>query len=211
MRLTSLMIPAFVILLGISSGCSERQFGEPDEMPRHVSRIEMQSVLEYLASDLLEGRAPGTRGGELAEEYVRSLLKSYDIPPYGGDYFQEFTLSGFTTTELTVEANGVSLAFRDEAVGSFTGTGSAVDLTGPAVFVGFGIKSSEYVHGFLQGSGTSAPAVIMRMFFGKCTHRTRQIGVFTEIVIDPLEAKLEIFCFFLHFCQGKITADFNLR
>ena len=142
MKRTGMLI--LLILFTLSISCSERQFGVPDDTPRNVSRLEMQSVVEYLASDLLEGRAPGTRGGELAEEYIRSLLKSYDIGPYQGEYFQEFALSGFTTTDLTVEANGVTLAFREDAVGSFTRTGPEFSLSGPAVFVGFGIKTDTW-------------------------------------------------------------------
>ncbi len=137
-------ILTIMIIIAMSLSCSEREFGIVDDTPREVSKLEMQSVIEYLASDLLEGRAPGTRGGELAEEYIRSLLKSYDIEPYRGEYFQEFALSGFVTTELKVEANGVTLAFGDDAVGSFTSSDSGFDITGRAIFVGFGIKSDTW-------------------------------------------------------------------
>ncbi len=131
-------------LLVSSLACSEREFGVADGAPREVSKLEMQSIVEYLSSDLLEGRAPGTRGGELAEEYIRSLLKSYDIEPYQGEYFQEFALSGFITTDLVVEANGVTLAFRDDVVGSFTRVDPEFDISGPAVFVGFGISTGTW-------------------------------------------------------------------
>ena len=43
--------------------------------PNRPTKPEMQSVLEFLSSDAMEGRAPGTRGGELAESYVRSLFQ----------------------------------------------------------------------------------------------------------------------------------------
>ena len=152
---------ALMLILALS--CSERQFGVPDDMPREISRLEMQSIVEYLASDLLEGRAPGTRGGELAEEYVRSLLKSYDIGPYQGEYFQEFALSGFTTTDLTVEANGVTLRFREDAVGSFTRTDAEFSLSGPAVFVGFGIKSAAWSWDDYKDADVAGKVVICRV------------------------------------------------
>ena len=142
MKRTGILI--LLILLNLLISCSEREFGIADDTPREVSRLEMQSIIEYLSSDLLEGRAPGTRGGELAEEYIRSLLKSYDIGPYQGEYFQEFALSGFVTTGLTIEANGITLAFRDDAVGSFIRTDEEFDITGRAVFVGFGIRSDTW-------------------------------------------------------------------
>ncbi len=151
------------LMLVLAFSCSERQFGVPDDMPREISRLEMQSIVEYLASDLLEGRAPGTRGGELAEEYVRSLLKSYDIGPYQGEYFQEFALSGFTTTDLTVEANGVTLRFREDAVGSFTRTDAEFSLSGPAVFVGFGIKSDAWSWDDYKDADVAGKVVICRV------------------------------------------------
>ncbi len=154
---------AFAIIFMFSISCSEREFGIADDTPREVSKLEMQSVIEYLASDLLEGRAPGTRGGELAEEYIRSLLKSYDIGPYQGEYFQEFALSGFVTSDLTVEANGVTLAFRDDVVGSFTRTDPEFDISGPAVFVGFGIKTDTWSWDDYKDVDVAGKVVICRV------------------------------------------------
>ena len=161
MKRTGILI--LLILLNLSISCSEREFGVPDDMPREVSRLEMQSIIEYLASDLLEGRAPGTRGGELAEEYIRSLFKSYDIGPYQGEYFQEFALSGFTTTDLMVEANGVEFAFRDDAVGSFTRTDPEFNITGRAVFVGFGIKSDAWSWDDYKDADVAGKVLICRV------------------------------------------------
>jgi Zn-dependent M28 family amino/carboxypeptidase len=158
----TLIIIALAALLA-AGACDEREFGTPDDTPREISRIEMQSVVEYLGSDLLEGRAPGTRGGELAEEYCRSLLKSYDIGPYGDGYFQEFTLAGFRTTDLEVEANGVTLAFLDDAVGSWTRTDPEFDITGRAVFVGFGIKSDAWDWDDYKDVDVSGKIVICRV------------------------------------------------
>ncbi len=161
MRKTKTAMLVLMLVLAIS--CSERQFGMPDDTPRNISRLEMQSVIEYLASDLLEGRAPGTRGGELAEEYIRSFFKSCDIGPYQGEYFQEFALSGFTTTDLTVEANGVTLQFREDAVGSYTRTDPDFDISGPAVFVGFGIKSDAWSWDDYKDADVAGKIVICRV------------------------------------------------
>ena len=156
-------LTVLLILIVLSFSCSEREFGVAGDTPREVSKLEMQSVVEYLASDLLEGRAPGTRGGELAEEYIRSLFKSYDIEPWQGDYFQEFALSGFVTTYLRVEANGVTLAFHEDAVGSFTRTEPEFDINEPAVFVGFGIKSDTWSWDDYKDVDVAGKVVICRV------------------------------------------------
>ena len=109
-----------------------------------ATRRQIQSVIEYLGSDHLEGRAPGTRGGELAEEYMRSVFKLLDFEPYGEDYFQEFTLTGYLTRELRIEAGGTELRVGEDVVGTYTGDAAAFELSGGAVFAGYGIVSEGW-------------------------------------------------------------------
>ena len=109
-----------------------------------ISKRQIQSTMEFLALDHLEGRAPGTRGGELAEHYVKSVYKLLDIEPYGDDYFQEFTLEGFILRDLSMEANAVRLGFKDDIVGSYVRNQKTFSLTGDAVFAGFGIVSDAW-------------------------------------------------------------------
>ena len=47
----------------------------------YISKEDIRAHIEFLASDLLEGRAPGTSGGELAEDYVRSVYRMYGFEP----------------------------------------------------------------------------------------------------------------------------------
>ena len=64
-----------------------RPVEEPDGYKIGFSSIdshEALSLLSFLASDLLEGREPGTRGHQLAGEYAASLLDLWKIRP-GGD------------------------------------------------------------------------------------------------------------------------------
>ncbi|MGE5340443.1 MAG: M28 family peptidase [Candidatus Omnitrophota bacterium] len=112
------------------------------ERAQNISKQEVQSVLEFLSDDLLEGRAPGTRGGNIAELYVKSLFKWMDLKPaIGNDYFQPFTLKGFKINTLNIEANGVTLNYIDDVVGAWVGNNDQFELTGDAVFVGFGITT----------------------------------------------------------------------
>src|SRR5712692_7711805 len=45
---------------------------------------------QFLASDLLEGRGPGTRGDEIAQQYIAAQFESYGLQPAGdgGTYYQ---------------------------------------------------------------------------------------------------------------------------
>lgn len=103
-----------------------------------LSRGQLQSVIEFLSADALEGRAPGTRGGELAEIYMHSLFKQLGLK----SRFQPFTLHGFQLSALNVSACGRELLFLEDTVGSYTRAENQFSLEGDAVFAGFGIRTS---------------------------------------------------------------------
>src|SRR3989449_11516458 len=63
-----------------------------------VSTAAMDAHLKYLADDLLEGRAPATRGGRLAAKYIAVQFEALGLEPAGSDgsYFQPVALVGMT-------------------------------------------------------------------------------------------------------------------
>lgn len=56
-----------------TSGLAQR----PTSIP--VDTAAMDAHLRFLASDLLEGRAPATRGGRLAAEYIAAQFQAWDF------------------------------------------------------------------------------------------------------------------------------------
>src|SRR5213075_344572 len=66
--------------------------------PIAVDTGAMDAHLRFLASDLLEGRAPATRGGRLATEYIATQFQALGLQPAGvnGTYFQPVNLVGMT-------------------------------------------------------------------------------------------------------------------
>src|SRR4051795_8351662 len=82
---------------------------------------------QFLASDLLEGRGPGTRGDEIAEQYIAAQFESYGLLPAGdnGTYYQNVPLLGIATdrekSALSFTKNGAPIAgplkFGDQIVG----------------------------------------------------------------------------------------------
>ncbi len=52
--------------------------------------------MQFLSSDLLEGRGVGTRGGQLTEEYLAAQLAAAGVKPAGenGTYFQTVPMVG---------------------------------------------------------------------------------------------------------------------
>src|SRR5205814_6528509 len=66
--------------------------------PIPVDTAAMDAHLRFLASDLLEGRAPATRGGRLATAYIAAQFQALGLEPAGanGSYFQPVSLVGMT-------------------------------------------------------------------------------------------------------------------
>ena len=89
-----------------------------------ISGERMRAHVKFLASDSLEGRGVGTRGGDLAVEYIAAQFALSGLKPAGdnGTYFQKFTLVGALpqeSTQLTASGSGQTLTFQwlDEFVG----------------------------------------------------------------------------------------------
>lgn len=115
---------------------------DPREFVDLTSREELQSVVEFLAHDLLEGRAPGTRGGRLSELYMQSLFKLLDLRPgIDGGYLQPFRMKGYTTRHVAVGVPGLELRSPDDVMGVQARDETSLDVEAEAVFVGFGIRT----------------------------------------------------------------------
>lgn len=126
----------------ILCSCSTDTGQSFEERSENISRAEMQGIAEMLGHDLFEGRAPGTRGGDLAEAYLKSLCQFLDFKPgEGSSYLQPFVMNGFSNSGFTMDAGGTSLEYIQEVVGTFTVEEESVELNAEAVFVGFGIKT----------------------------------------------------------------------
>jgi Zn-dependent M28 family amino/carboxypeptidase len=117
---------------------------DPEKIRAHV---------RFLSLDLLEGRGPGTRGGELAAEYIATQFALAGLKPAGdgGTWFQKVPLYAVHTDEAKTKfqfvppsgaplelAYGTQIVVKDQ-----TGQPNA-DIDAPIVFVGYGIHAPEY-------------------------------------------------------------------
>jgi Zn-dependent M28 family amino/carboxypeptidase len=70
------------------------------EASARVTAANIVGPLRYLSDDLLEGRAPGTRGSELAIKYIASEYEAMGLQPGGdgGTWLQKVPLVGLTAS-----------------------------------------------------------------------------------------------------------------
>src|ERR687896_2258759 len=74
--------------------------------PAPITANEIDGHLRFLASDLLEGRAPATRGGRLAAEYIAAQLRVFGIEPgVNGSYFQRVPIDIVAADRATIRAS----------------------------------------------------------------------------------------------------------
>jgi Zn-dependent M28 family amino/carboxypeptidase len=113
------------------------------------SVAELRADVQFLADDLLGGRAPGTPGGEIAARFIAARFQALGLEPAGDDgtYFQRFGLVALEprasfvvggqgrTASLEPETDFVAWSERSE---------EATTVDGDLVFVGYGIDAPEW-------------------------------------------------------------------
>jgi Zn-dependent M28 family amino/carboxypeptidase len=104
--------------------------------------------IKFLSDDLLEGRAPSTRGGRLAASYLATQLATLGYGPAGdnGTYFQDVAIleSVVGPSFALTAGKGPPFTYRQDVV-AFTGRQEPrVRVDGELVFVGHGIVAPEY-------------------------------------------------------------------
>jgi len=130
--------------------------GLPSAASAAAASIDAEKIrahVRFLSLDLLEGRGPGTRGAELAAEYIATQMALAGVEPAGenGTYFQKVPLVAVHTIEdktkfAFVPASGapVDLAYGTEIVAKDQTGQASAEFDAPIVFVGYGIHAPEY-------------------------------------------------------------------
>jgi Zn-dependent M28 family amino/carboxypeptidase len=166
--------------------------------------------VRYLASDLLEGRGPASRGDRLAEEYIAGQMETLGLEPAapGGGWFQIFDIVGITSqapplARVTRGGQSVELRYRDDYV-AFSGVQGpeATTSNGEVVFVGYGIVAPEYQWDDYKGADLKGKVLLMmnndpqddptifagktRLYYGRWTYKyemAAKMGAAGAIVI----------------------------
>src|SRR5438477_6254122 len=126
----------------------QRPTAAPASLPP-VGGAALDAHIRYLADDLLEGRAPGTRGGRLAARYIAAQFAALGLEPAGADssYFQPLGLVGLAPRpSLVWGPSGApqSLQYLDDFVAWAERPEPEITADGEMMFVGYGIRATEW-------------------------------------------------------------------
>ena len=123
---------------------------KPTNFSTDISVPDLRAEVGYLASDALEGRMTGTRGSQLAADFIAGALRQAGLQPFGdsGSFFQNFKFNA----DVRVVTNQNSLVVLHAAASatpapfaiekdfrplSFTDNG---EIEGDVVFAGYGLS-----------------------------------------------------------------------
>jgi peptidase M28-like protein len=143
-----------------------------DNVLNRITPQRIRAHMEFLASDLLEGRGTGSRGYQIAAEYVRTQFEEMGLAPggSGGSYFQPVP---FRKIDLDASRSSVAiknsgkeqkLTYEKEYVlrGDPLNTDALVEA--PVVFVGFGVTAPEFSYD--DYANVDVKGKIAAMFYG---------------------------------------------
>ncbi|HEX6176823.1 MAG TPA: peptidase M28, partial [Thermoanaerobaculia bacterium] len=131
----------------------------------------IRAHVKFLSSDLLEGRAPGTRGDAIATQYIASQLEAFGAEPAGdnGTYFQKVSLVGLAfepeRSSVVFERDGAPsigpLRYLEQFVGMDQSQNAQSALDSELVFVGHGVVAPEYKWDDYKGVDVRGKTLVM--------------------------------------------------
>jgi Zn-dependent M28 family amino/carboxypeptidase len=153
------MFPLLFAIAAITLAPHARAQGTPatpDAIRKLESEIDPEKIrayVKFLSDDLLEGRYPGLRGGELAAKYIATQFALDGLRPAGdnGTYFQNINFVGMKVrggetsfSFLPNSGNPIALNYAEDYVVMNQTLTPTVDLDAPIVFVGYGAAAPEF-------------------------------------------------------------------
>lgn len=129
--------------LAAQTPCIEMDAGIEGRLKAHV---------DFLASDELKGRKPGTKEIDIAGNYIIQILSSYGLQPaFNGEYRQPFDIPGiisFSESNILKVKNKAYELNLDFFPTTYSSNGAA---KGRTVYVGFGIEAPSLEHNDYEG------------------------------------------------------------
>lgn len=137
-----------------AKGAASNSGKQPDGMMAALHNVQAERIradVKYLASDALEGRGTGTRGGDLAADYIAKQFKDAGVEAAGdnGSYFQKVPMVGVTTLpgttfEVKTPKQTMNLKLLDDVVVFNLSQQEISNVNADVVFVGYGITAPEF-------------------------------------------------------------------
>jgi|SRR5579871_777625 len=146
--------------------------GLPASAEQAMATVDSERIrahVRFLASDLLEGRGTGQRGGEIAAEYIATQFALYGLKPAGdnGSFLQKVPLEGIATQDDSTLAllpnNGAPLGlnYRSDFVAMDNTGKQRSEIDAGLVWMGYGIDAPEFNWNDYRGVDVRGKVLLM--------------------------------------------------
>lgn len=144
----------------------------PADLLNSISADRIRAHMQFLADDLLEGRATGSRGYMIAAKYVAARFQEMGLKPAGdnGTYFQNVRFRQIQLdqagTSMTVTRDGDTedLHFAEDYVTAGNDLYPDSSVEGQLVFCGYGVTAPESKYDDYAGADVKDKIVVV--FYG---------------------------------------------
>lgn len=140
---------------------------EPQQVTSSANPAAVQAHLEFLASDLLEGRDTGERGHEIASHYIAAQYQIMGLKEAGTDgYYQRVPFRSARLTEvqptfvIETPARQKELQYRRHFTTSASTAEEISEVSAELVFVGYGLVSETFAINDYEGLDVENKIVI---------------------------------------------------
>ena len=158
---TGVLCGTALLVLGTCQGSRRRV--EP------VTTEEIAAHIRYLSDDLLEGRAVGTKGIEMAALYHEDYFRAMGLEPaFGTSYRQTFPLKGSSPDpQATLEIGGPAVALApalgDEFVVRTEREDAPAEAAGELVYCGYLIQAPERAWDDIKGADLAGKVLLVEV------------------------------------------------
>ena len=135
---------------------------------KEISTIEnLHSLIETLSSDDMQGRNPGTEGGQIAKNYISNKFSETNLKTFGKSFFHEVpavssTLEDSSFFTISFRDRDRKLSYGNEVVfWSKRNKKNQKINSSELVFVGYGIVAPEYDWNDYDGIDVEGKTVVI--------------------------------------------------
>jgi Zn-dependent M28 family amino/carboxypeptidase len=148
MRSVRALTIAALALTAAPALTAQARASDADRLAAAVSGSALSAHIRYLSDDLLEGRAPATRGGLLAAKYVAAQFERMGLVPAGdsGTWYHRIPVITHVPDPAFAERTPAAhpLAYKTDYIAWAMRNDTLVHAAADLVFVGFGITAPEW-------------------------------------------------------------------
>ena len=165
--MTRILISALIITSLSAPTSSTLLAQKSNQGIEKITSSDLQSYVSFLASPLLEGRANGEPGLEIASEFIATQAKLIGLKPANeGSYFQPYSIikKSIDMERTSVEVitdNFPPVTIKEQMYQLFPAGAADFELDGEVVFAGYGIKADKYNYNDLENITTEGKIILI--------------------------------------------------